>query len=160
MTPDRRQFLIAGGATVAGLVTPDVALADANTDAAAFIKVHVEKIRPLEIASNKAWWTANISGKDEDFKTKEDAQNKIDEALADKPTFAKLKALKAAKDAGQIADKLVARQVEILYLQYHEKQVDADVLKKIAAKANAVEQTFNVYRAKVDGVEVDRKSVV
>ena len=154
MTPDRRKFLIAGGATVAGLVTPAVALADANTDAAAFIKVHVEKIRPLEIASNKAWWTANISGKDEDFKTKEDAQNKIDEALADKPTFAKLKALKAAKDAGQIADKLVARQVEILYLQYHEKQIDADVLKKIAAKANAVEQTFNVYRAKVDGVEV------
>ena len=109
MTPDRRKFLIAGGATVAGLVTPKAALADANTDAAAFIKAHVEKIRPLEIASNKAWWTANITGKDEDFKTKEDAQNKIDEALADKPTFAKLKALKEAKDKNGIADKLVAR---------------------------------------------------
>src|SRR5205814_2136884 len=113
MTPDRRKFLIAGGATVAGLVSPEVALADANTDAAAFIKGHVDKIRPLEIASNIAWWNANISGKDEDFTKKEDAQNKIDEALGDKEAFAKLKALKTAKDAGMIADKLVSRQIEI-----------------------------------------------
>lgn len=157
MTPDRRQFLAAGGATVAGLVTPQVLLADPNKDAAAFIKAHVDKMRPLEIASGIAWWNANITGKDDDFKKKEDAQNKIDEALADKPTFEKLKALKDAK--AQITDKLVARQIDLLYLQYHEKQVDGEVLKKIAAKANAVEQTFNVYRAKVDGVEVPDSKV-
>src|SRR5438128_11774465 len=98
MTPDRRKFLIAGGATVVGLVTPDGARADANTDAAAFIKAHVEKIRPLEIASNNAWWKANITGKDEDFGKKEEAQNEIDAALADKAAFAKLKDLKTAKD--------------------------------------------------------------
>ena len=157
MTPDRRQFLVAGGATVAGLATPQVVLADPNKDAAAFIKAHVDLIRPLEIASGMAWWNANISGKDEDFKKKEDAQNKIDEALAKKDAFAKLKALKEAK--GQITDKLVVRQIELLYLQYHEKQVDGEVLKKIAAKANAVEQTFNVYRAKVDGTEIPDSKV-
>ena len=67
--------------------------------ARAFIAAHVEKVRPLEVASAKAWWDANVSGKDEDFKKKEDAQNKIDAALSDKPTFAKLKAIKAASDA-------------------------------------------------------------
>ena len=100
-----------------------------------------------------AWWTANITGNDDDFKKKEDAQNKIDAALADKTAFGKLKALKAAKDKGEIADKLAARQVELLYLQYLEKQVPPDLLKKITAKANAVEQSFNVFRAKIDGQE-------
>ena len=47
----------------------------------------------------------------------------------------------------------------MLYLQYLEKQVDAGLLKKITAKANAVEQAFNVYRAKVDGKEMTDSEV-
>ena len=34
-------------------------------------------VRPLEIKANLAWWNANTSGKDEDFKLKEKAQNQI-----------------------------------------------------------------------------------
>jgi len=151
MTPDRRSFLLAGGATVAGLLTPDSALADAAGDAKKFIADHEDRIKPLETAAGIAWWNANISGKDEDFKKKEEAQNKIDAALSEKPTFAKLKALKEAGDRGELKDPLVARQIDLLYLGYLEKQVDPDLLKRITAKANAVEQQFNVYRAKVDG---------
>ena len=151
MTPDRRSFLLAGGATVAGLLTPDSALADAAGDAKKFIADHEDRIKPLETAAGIAWWNANISGKDEDFKKKEEAQNKIDAALSEKPTFAKLKALKEAGDKGELKDPLVARQIDLLYLGYLEKQVDPDLLKRITAKANAVEQQFNVYRAKVDG---------
>ena len=47
----------------------------------------------------------------------------------------------------------------MLYLQYLEKQVDPELLKKITAKANAVEQAFNVYRAKVDGKEMTDSEV-
>ncbi len=39
---------------------------------------------------------ANVSGKDDDFKKKEQAQNKIDEALANHEVFAELKTLKAS----------------------------------------------------------------
>ena len=52
---------------------------------------HEAKLRPLELAANKAWWDANITGKDDDFKKKEETQNKIDAALSDAKPFATLK---------------------------------------------------------------------
>ena len=152
--PTRRSFLLAGGATVAGLLTPDAASADAAADAKKFIADHEGRVKSLEIAAAQAWWNANITGRNEDFLKKEDAQNKIDAALSDKPMFTRLKALKEAKDKGELADALQARQIDLLYLQYLEKQVDPDLLKQITAKSNAVEQAFNVYRAKVDGKEL------
>ncbi|MFO0847694.1 MAG: M2 family metallopeptidase [Gemmataceae bacterium] len=154
MTPDRRSFLIAGGAAVAGLLPNQAHAAD---EPEAFIRDHVGRLRPLEVASNKAWWDANTSGKDEDFKRKEEAQNKIDAALADKGMFARVKTLYDGRS--KIADAKTARQVELLYLQYLEKQVDPEVLKQITAKANAVEQAFNVFRATVDGTELTDSQV-
>ena len=119
-----------------------------------FIASHESKVRPLDVAAGLAWWNANITGKDDDFKKKEEAQNKIDEALSNKEAFSELKTIKAARDKGEIDDKIVARAIDVLYLLYLEKQVDPALLKKITAKANAVEQKFNVYRAKVDGKEL------
>jgi peptidyl-dipeptidase A len=159
MSPDRRSFLLAGGATVAGLLTPDAATADAADDAKKFIAEHEQNVRPLEIAAALAWWQANITGKDEDFKKKEEAQNAIDAALSNKETFAKLKAVKEARDKGQLKEPLLARQIDLLYLAYLEKQVEPSLLKQITAKANAVEQQFNVYRANVDGKEMTDSEV-
>jgi peptidyl-dipeptidase A len=159
MTPDRRSFLLAGGATVAGLLTPETAAADATADAKKFIAEHESQVRPLEVEASLAWWRANISGRDDDFKKKEDAQNKIDAALSDKTTFTKLEALKKAKDGGSLEDPKLARQVDLLYLAYLEKQVDPALLKKITSKANAVEQQFNIFRAKVDGKEMPDSEV-
>jgi peptidyl-dipeptidase A len=114
-----------------------------------FLKEHTEKLRPLEVASNLAWWNANISGKDEDYKKKIDAQNRIDEALANKDAFAKVKDLK--DHAKEIDQPILRRAIEVLYLTYLEKQVDKELLQKMVAKANAVEQDFNNFRANVDG---------
>src|SRR5437867_4734890 len=96
-----------------------------------FIAEHEASIRPLEKAVNLAWWNANLSGKDEDFKIKEQAQNKLDESLADKERFAELKTIKQLK----LRDLLLAREIDVLYLMYLEKQVDPELLKKITAKA-------------------------
>src|SRR5262245_45907003 len=97
MTPDRRQFILAGGAAVAASLTTEASAADAAPDRAKkFVAAHEAKVKPLEIAAAIAWWDANISGKDEDFKRKEDTQNKIDAALSDRAAFAELKELKAA----------------------------------------------------------------
>ncbi len=113
--------------------------------ARAFVKYHESKIRPLEIAVNNAWWEANTTGKESDFASKEDAQNRLDAALAKSEPFARLKAIYQ----GQLKDPLLARQIEVLYLMYLEKQVDPSVLKRISARANSIEKAFNVYRAKV-----------
>jgi peptidyl-dipeptidase A len=121
-----------------------------------FIDGHVAKLRPLELEANRAWWNANVSGKDEDFKKKEEAQNRIDEALADPERF---RAVKAIKEAKGIDDPVLAREIDLLYLAYLEKQIDPALLKKMVALSNKVEQAFNVYRAKVDGKEMSDSEV-
>ena len=151
-----RMILIGGFVMTLILSHNGAAMADPETTAKAakFVAKHEAKFRTLDVIAGKAWWDANITGKDADFKNKEHAQNQIDAALADKTVFAELKLLKTAKDKGAIDDKLIARAVDVLYLLYLEKQVDPELLKKITAKANAVEQKFNVYRASVDNSEM------
>jgi peptidyl-dipeptidase A len=112
-----------------------------------FVEAHTKRVRPLEVAGNLAWWQASTTGSKDAFKKKEDAQNAIDEALSNKDSFAELKALKARRK--EIDDKALARCVDVLYLQYLEKQVDTKLLRQMVAKANAVEETFNKFRAKV-----------
>ncbi len=115
-----------------------------------FLRDYEVGIRPLERAAALAWWNANVTGKDEDFAAKEDAQNRLDAALADRARFAELKAIKAAS----IADPALSRAIDVLYLAFLEKQVDPALLRKISAKANAVEKVFNAYRAKVGDEEL------
>jgi peptidyl-dipeptidase A len=114
-----------------------------------FVAAHEAKIRPLDKASGIAWWNANISGQDEDFQKKIEAQNRIDEVLSDPAAFREIKELNSLSES--IDDPTTARAVEVLYLAYLEKQVDPRLLKQIVAKANQVEQQFNVFRADVAG---------
>src|SRR5512135_407563 len=158
--PSRRDFLggtasMIGTLALAEAVKAGEADGDTAMRAQRFITAHEEKVRPLERAAALAWWKANISGKDEDFAAKEEAQNRLDAALADRERFAELKALKVE----QINEPVLARQLDVLYLMYLEKQVDPALLRKITAKANAIEQAFNVYRARVDGKELTDSAV-
>jgi len=128
---------------------------DGTQEARKFIEMHVAKLKPLEVEANRAWWDANTTGKDEDFKRKEEAQNRIDEVLANPELFKQLKAIKTMG----IDDPVVAREIEILYLAFLEKQVDPALLKKMTALSNQVEKAFNAYRAKVDGKELTDSQV-
>ncbi len=141
------------------LLPPLAALADADTTdrARKFAKDHETRFRPLDVAGNLAWWTAQNSGKKEDFAKKEEAQNKIDEYLADPKAFKELKELHDRRK--DIDDKFIARSIDVLFLQYLEKQVDTALLKKMTAKSNVVEKAFNEYRAKVDGKEMTENEV-
>ena len=124
---------------------PAINAADTTAAARTFVRDHESKIQPLEIEIGRAWWTANTTGKDEDFAVKEQAENRLNDALADAAQFARLKQI----HAGQIDDAVLARQVQLLYLQYLEKQVEPALLKRMTAKANTIEKAFNVFRAKV-----------
>ena len=145
---NRRDMLFGVAAVCALNLSPrDTAMAapDSSNDASAFIEQHERTIRPLDYQVGLTWWTANVSGRDADFKAKEDAQNGLDAALSDPARFQQLKAIKAAT----IPDPLLKRQIDVLYLIYLEKQVDPALLKQITAKANLIEKTFNGYRADV-----------
>jgi peptidyl-dipeptidase A len=128
---------------------------DADARAAQFLQMHEATVRPLEIEVNRLWWTANISGNDDDYRKKEEAETRLDVRLSDPKTFAELKAIKE----GRLSDPLVSRQIAVLYLQYLAKQVDPELLKAMLAKSNAVEKAFNVYRPKVDGKEMSDNDV-
>ena len=147
--PKRRLLLILlssiGSST--SMTTASEPKSDPRAEARAFIHEHEDRVRPLERAAALAWWNANVTGRDQDFKAKEDAQNRLDAALAERARFDRLKALKEAK----LADAHLARQIDVLYLIYLEKQVDPELMKKMTAKANLIEKTFNAYRANVNG---------
>ncbi|MEX0677478.1 MAG: M2 family metallopeptidase [Pirellulales bacterium] len=129
----------------------------ANPDAAAraFAERYEAEVRPLEIALNLAWWQANTTGKDEDFAAKVAAENKYNEALSNRARFAELKTIKEST----VKDPILARQIDVFYRIYLEKQVDPELLKRITSKANEIEQAFNVYRAKLAGREITDSEV-
>jgi peptidyl-dipeptidase A len=137
---------VAAGATAAEK-TPG-----GDNDAAArkFIRYHEQTIRPMEIDVSRAWWDANVSGKDDDYKRKEDLETRLELTLADRKKFAELKAIHDRP----VRDPLLAREIAVLYFEYLSCQIDPELIKQMLALSNKVEQTFNVYRAKVDGREL------
>lgn len=142
----RRRFLqsLALTGLSSALPKPTVAGNSSTMTARSLIEEHEREIRPLEIKSGITWWKANVTGKDDDFQAKEIAQNALDEALADRERFA---AIKAVRESGP-SDPLERRQIELLYLQALEKQVDPKLLAQITNKANSIEKAFNTFRAR------------
>lgn len=133
------------------LATIGSTTAQDTTDAARkFLREHEARVQPLQIASARAWWDANVSGKDEDFARKEEAENRLNEALSDSERFAQLKAIQA----GKIGEEVLGRTTQVLYLQYLDKQLDPALMKRMTAKANTIEKAFNVFRAKVGAQEL------
>lgn len=128
-----------------------VASEEGNARARKVVEDYSTRVRPLDIAVNRAWWDANITGKDEDFKRKEEAQNKLDALLSDKTTFA---GIKAVKDSKQIDDPVIRRAVDVIYLIYLEKQLDPELLKKMTSLGNSIEKKFSTFRPKMDGKEM------
>jgi peptidyl-dipeptidase A len=129
--------------------------ADIDKQAAKLIVEYERDLRPLEIEVGRRWWDANVTGSDEAYRLKQEAENQLDEALADRDRFALLKKAGEAK----LADPLVARQIRLLYLQALPKQVDPELLKQMVVRANGIEKQFNVFRAKVKGQELTDSAV-
>jgi len=120
-----------------------------------FVQQYEANIRPLEIEANRRTWTASVTGTDEDFRKKQEAEERLSLRLADPQPFAELKAI---KEAG-VSDPLLAREIAVLYLEYLEKQVPPELLKEMLAKSNKIERAFNVFRAKVEGKELTDNEV-
>ena len=128
-----------------------------NNDARAreFVKEYEAAVRPLEIEVNRCWWVANISGKDEDFRLKEEAETKLNLKLSDPQTFARLKTI----HDGKIDDPILRREIHVLYLGYLSKQVEPKLLKEILALENSVQKKFNIYRPELNGKKLTDNEV-
>lgn len=129
---------------------------EATQRAQKFLDAFVARYQPIEKQVALAWWAASTTGRDEDFRKKQALQNQIDVLLANPVQFRELKAI---REAGGISDPLVRRQIEVVYLQCLEKQVDSALLREMNALSNEIEKAFNVYRPTVDGQELTSNQV-
>ena len=139
------------------MLTPSAAADEPATKRArGFIDRFTKRVRPLEIAAGRAWWEANVTGKKEAYKQKEEAQNHLDAVLADKKQFAEVKAI---KEAGKIDDPVIRRAIDVIHLACLEKQLDTDLLKAMTKLSSEIEEQFTNFRAKVDGKTVEDSEV-
>ncbi len=101
MTTMPRLFLLTLAALAGTIMMASTAFAeqtDNDSRAKRFIARHEAAIRPLEIESSRCWWEANTTGSDAAFQKKEEIETRLDLLLANRETFAELKAIKATAD--------------------------------------------------------------
>jgi len=116
-----------------------------------FITAHVEKIRPIEQAANLASWQAANTGKSEDYDRASELTLQLCQVYSSAEEFAYLKQTKAA---GQIKDRVLARQLDVLYNAYLENQIEPELLKKIVDLGTQIEKNFSTFRGDIDGKKV------
>lgn len=160
----RHRFLTA--TTLAGTVTLCAAAApvragapappDAQTEFRAFLAGFEAKLVPLSRDTALAGFESSVSGKEADYDRSADLQLTLRKLYADPATFARLKAW---RDGAGIKDPLLARQLEILYLGFLGNQLPEAVLADLVKRQTAIEQTFNTFRATVDGKPVSDNEI-
>jgi len=116
-----------------------------------FIAAHVEKIKPLEKRANLAWWDAAVTGDPNAYDRSSELTLQIRKIYSDPKEFAFLKDL---KDSGQVKDKLLARQLTVLYNAYLANQIGPELLKQIVELGTEIEKNFSTFRGSIDGRKV------
>ena len=125
-------------------------------DMEGFITTHIEKIKPMEKEASLASWDAAISGKPEDYDKVSELTLKVRQVYSNPQEFA---FLKDAKESGQVTDAILARQLDVLYNNYLESQIEPGLLKKIVDLGTKIEKNFSTFRGtigekKVTGNEI------
>jgi len=116
-----------------------------------FITTHVEKIKPMEKEANLASWNAAISGKSEDYDKVSKLMLELRQVYSDPCNFA---FLKETKESGQVKSALLARQLDVLYNDYLENQIEPSLLKQIVELGTEIEKKFNTFRCSIEGQKV------
>lgn len=123
-------------------------LNDAETE---FVELHdsyLEKFKPLWIGSTRAWWEASLSGTDEAFQQRKEAEGKLIELHGDRATFTRITRL---RNGGRLTDPILKRQLDVMYYTFLPKQADAQLQKRVVSLEADVEQIFNTHRGLIDG---------
>ncbi len=121
-----------------------------------FISSYVEKVKPVEKEANLAYWNASISGKSEDYDRSSELQIKLNEIYSNKEDF---EYLKSAKASGKIKDPMLARQLNVLYNDYLQNQMEPALMKQIVELSTKIEKQFSTFRPEIDGKKVTTNAV-
>jgi len=145
-------ILFVGGAILAiGILAFGRPSDEKETKLENFIASHVEKVKPLRKQANLARWRASITGAPEDYATLNALELKICQIYSNSEEFAFLKEL---KESGQVKDPKLIRQLDRLYNEYLENQIEPELLKKIVGLSTEIARRFNTFRSTIDGKKV------
>ncbi|MBK8267448.1 MAG: M2 family metallopeptidase [Planctomycetes bacterium] len=117
---------------------------------------YLTKYRPLAIEAERAWWNAATTGSDDAFKKKAECDEKLVELHGDKAVFAKLKAF---KESGKVKDRVLARELDVMYRAHLPGQADPELQKRIITAQTEVEKIFTNHRSEVNGRELSENDV-
>jgi len=127
-----------------------------ETELQEFVTSHVEKIKPLEKEAGLAWWDAATTGAPEAYDRSSAVTLQIRKIYSDPDEFAYLKGLKQSE---QIEDRLLARQVTVLYDGYLANQIEPALLKQIVELSTEIEKNFSTFRGAIDGEKVTDNAI-
>jgi len=116
-----------------------------------FVENHVKIIEPKLKAMNVAYWNAAATGEEKYYKEQAELELEVRTIYSNKEEFEQLKKW---KEAGNIKDPLLQRQLILLYNSYLVNQYDTVLLRKITEKSAEVQQKFNTFRPVLEGKEV------
>jgi len=121
-----------------------------------FCDGYLDKFAPLSRASAEAWWEAAVTGTDEAFARRKNAEAALLALHGDRETFAKLKEHRAADTE---LDPVLKRQLDVMYSAFLPKQGDPKLQERVLALEGEVDQIFNTHRSLVAGKELTENEV-
>ena len=113
-----------------------------------------ERLQPLTLARNTAWWDVNVEASDENAKRRAETELAYSDALADRELFAELE---RARDTN--LDPTSARGVEILHAWMLPHQLPDALRARIVELESSVEARFSRHRGVIAGREVDDNEI-
>lgn len=112
------------------------------TSPKALIEDLVSGLKPLATAVSRAWWDAAVSGDPDAYARLTEHRDALDRFWANDRRFDRIEALhKMPPD-----DPLLARSIELLYLEALPRQVEPELNQRINALSSDVERVFSTYQ--------------
>lgn len=132
-----------------------------ETRAKEFIEKTVKKIEPVLKEDALAYWNATVTGKKEWYKKYEEKEIEFRKILSNKADFLEVKDLYKSYSRHIVTeyDPDTARQLDLLYLDYLENQIDPKLNEEMVKMGSELEKKFNTYRAKIDGREISDNKI-
>jgi len=130
---------------------------DVKAETRALLAEYNEEYAALEKKQNLAYWKASISGKKEDWDASAEAELALKKLHSDKQRYAQIAALLEKKDELDPTD---ARALKVAYLAFKGNQLPDEMLEKLVKDATEIQETFNNFRAELDGEKLTNNDLL
>ncbi len=113
-----------------------------------------ERLQPLSLARNTAWWDANAEATEENEKRRAETELAYSDALADRELFAEVARARSAND-----DPTSARSLGLVHAWMLPHQLPDSLRARIVELEASVEARFSRHRGVIAGREVDDNEI-